>query len=150
MSRIAVGADHAGFRLKQLLADRLRALGHEVFDLGTMSEERVDYPDYAVAVARSVAGGEAELGLLVCGSGVGVCMAANKIAGVRAATVHDFTSARLAREHNDANIVCLGARFLGEQVAIDALDAFLGATFEGGRHIDRVAKISALDAELIQ
>jgi ribose 5-phosphate isomerase B len=150
MSRIAVGADHAGFRLKQLLADRLRALGHEVFDLGTMSEERVDYPDYAVAVARSVAGGEAELGLLVCGSGVGVCMAANKIAGVRAATVHDFTSARLAREHNDANIVCLGARFLGEQVAIDALDAFLGATFEGGRHIDRVAKISALEAEFTQ
>ena len=150
MSRIAVGADHAGFRLKQLLADRLRALGHEVFDLGTMSEERVDYPDFAVAVARSVAGGEAELGVLVCGSGVGVCMAANKVAGVRAATVHDFTSARLAREHNDANIVCLGARFLGEQVAIDALDAFLGATFEGGRHIDRVAKISALDAELIQ
>jgi ribose 5-phosphate isomerase B len=150
MSRIAVGADHAGFRLKQLLADRLRALGHEVFDLGTMSEERVDYPDFAVAVARSVAGGEAELGVLVCGSGVGVSIAANKVSGVRAATVHDFTSARLAREHNDANIVCLGARFLGEQVAIDALDAFLGASFEGGRHIDRVAKISALDAELIQ
>ena len=150
MSRIAVGADHAGFRLKQLLADRLRALGHEVFDLGTLNEERVDYPDFAVAVARSVAGGEAELGVLVCGSGVGVSMAANKVAGIRAATVHDFTSARLAREHNDANIVCLGARFLGEQVAIDALDAFLGATFEGGRHIDRVAKISALDAELIQ
>ena len=150
MSRIAVGADHAGFRLKQLLADRLRALGHEVFDLGTMSEERVDYPDFAVAVARSVAGGEAELGVLVCGSGVGVSIAANKVGGIRAATVHDFTSARLAREHNDANIVCLGARFLGEQVAIDALDAFLGATFEGGRHVDRVAKISALDAQLIQ
>jgi ribose 5-phosphate isomerase B len=150
MSRIAVGADHAGFRLKQLLADRLRALGHEVFDLGTLNEERVDYPDFAVAVARSVAGGEAELGVLVCGSGVGVSIAANKVAGIRAATVHDFTSARLAREHNDANIVCLGARFLGEQVAIDALDAFLGATFEGGRHVDRVAKISALDAELIQ
>ena len=150
MSRIAVGADHAGFRLKQLLADRLRALGHEVFDLGTLNEERVDYPDFAVAVARSVAGGEAELGVLVCGSGVGVSIAANKVSGVRAATVHDFTSARLAREHNDANIVCLGARFLGEQVAIDALDAFLGATFEGGRHVDRVAKISALDAELIQ
>ena len=150
MSRIAVGADHAGFRLKQLLADRLRALGHEVFDLGTLNEERVDYSDFAVAVARSVAGGEAELGVLVCGSGVGVSIAANKVAGIRAATVHDFTSARLAREHNDANIVCLGARFLGEQVAIDALDAFLGATFEGGRHVDRVAKISALDAELIQ
>lgn len=148
MSRIAVGADHAGFRLKQLLADRLRALGHEVDDHGTMSEERVDYPDYAVSVARAVAGGDATLGVLVCGSGVGVSIAANKIAGIRAATVHDYTSARLAREHNDANIVCLGARFLGEQVAIDALDAFLGAAFEGGRHIDRVAKITALDAQL--
>jgi ribose 5-phosphate isomerase B len=150
MSRIAVGADHAGFRLKQLLADRLRALGHEVFDHGTMSEERVDYPDYAVAVARSVSNGEAEIGVLVCGSGVGVSIAANKVAGIRAATVHDFTSARLAREHNDANVICLGARFLGEQVAIDALDAFLGASFEGGRHIDRVAKISALDAQFIE
>jgi ribose 5-phosphate isomerase B len=148
MSRISVGADHAGYRLKQLLADRLRALGHEVLDKGCVSEERVDYPDYAVAVARSVAEGETELGVLVCGSGVGVSMAANKVAGIRAATVHDFTSARLAREHNDANIVCMGARFIGEQVAIDALDAFLGATFEGGRHVDRVAKITALDAGL--
>jgi ribose 5-phosphate isomerase B len=114
-----------------------------------VSEERVDYPDYAVAVARSVAEGETELGVLVCGSGVGVSIAANKVAGIRAATVHDFTSARLAREHNDANIVCMGARFIGEQVAIDALDAFLGATFEGGRHVDRVAKITALDAGLV-
>ncbi|MCC6226863.1 MAG: ribose 5-phosphate isomerase B [Microthrixaceae bacterium] len=150
MSRIAVGADHAGFRLKQLLAGRLLVLGHEVDDHGTMSEERVDYPDFAVSVARAVAGGDAELGVLVCGSGVGVSIAANKVAGIRAATVHDFTSARLAREHNDANIVCLGARFIGEQVAIDALDAFLDAGFEGGRHVERVAKITALDAQLTQ
>jgi len=148
MSRIAVGADHAGFRLKRLLADRLRVLGHEVDDHGTMSEERVDYPDFAVSVAEAVAHGDADYGLLVCGSGVGMSMAANKVAGIRAATVHDYTSARLAREHNDANVVCLGARFLGEQVAIDSLDAFLGAHFEGGRHIDRVAKITALDAQL--
>jgi len=148
MSRIAIGADHAGFRLKQLCADRLNAIGHDVADHGTYSEERVDYPDYAVKVARAVAAAEADLGVLVCGSGVGVCIAANKIAGIRAATVHDFTSARLAREHNDANIVCLGARFVGEQVALDALDAFLNAEFEGGRHIERVAKITALDAEL--
>jgi ribose 5-phosphate isomerase B len=127
MSRIAIGADHAGFRLKQLCADRLNAIGHDVADHGTY---------------------EADLGVLVCGSGVGVCIAANKIAGIRAATVHDFTSARLAREHNDANIVCLGARFVGEQVALDALDAFLSAEFEGGRHIERVAKITALDALL--
>jgi ribose 5-phosphate isomerase B len=148
MSRIAIGADHAGFRLKQLCADRLNAIGHDVADHGTYSEERVDYPDYAVKVARAVAAAEADLGVLVCGSGVGVCIAANKIGGIRAATVHDFTSARLAREHNDANIVCLGARFVGEQVALDALDAFLNAEFEGGRHIERVAKITALDAQL--
>ena len=148
MSRIAIGADHAGFRLQQLCADRLNAIGHDVADHGTYSEERVDYPDYAVKVARAVAAHEADLGVLVCGSGVGVCIAANKIAGIRAATVHDFTSARLAREHNDANVVCLGARFGGEQVALDALDAFLNAEFEGGRHIERVAKITALDAEL--
>ena len=113
MSRIAIGADHAGFRLQQLCADRLNAIGHDVADHGTYSEERVDYPDYAVKVARAVAAHEADLGVLVCGSGVGVCIAANKIAGIRAATVHDFTSARLAREHNDANVVCLGARFGG-------------------------------------
>jgi len=95
-------------------------------------------------VGRVVAAGGAELGLLVCGSGIGICIAANKIPGVRAATVHDVTSARLARQHNDANIVCMGERFLGEQVALDALDAFMGATFEGGRHAGRVAKIDAL------
>ncbi len=148
MTRLAVGADHAGFRLKQLLADRLRALGHDVVDHGTISEERVDYPDYAASVAHAVADGDVELGVLVCGSGVGVCIAANKVPGIRAATVHDYTSARLAREHNDANVVCLGARFVGEQVAIDALDAFLGATFEGGRHVERIAKITALEALL--
>ena len=144
MSLIAVGADHAGFDLKQLLADHLRELGHEVLDLGTYSDERVDYPDYGAAVGRAVVGGEAELGLLVCGSGIGICIAANKVPGVRAATVHDVTSARLARGHNDANVMCLGARFVGEQVALDALDAFLTAPFEGGRHTARVAKIDAL------
>ena len=144
MTRLAVGADHAGFRLKQLLSDHLRANGHEVVDLGTFDEERVDYPDYAAAVGRAVAAGEADLGLLVCGSGVGVSIAANKIPGVRAATVHDVTSAHLAREHNDANIICLGERFLGEQTAIEALDAFVGSSFQGGRHTPRVAKIDAL------
>jgi len=144
MTTIAVGADHAGVLMKNLLADHLRSGGYDVVDLGTDSTDRVDYPDYGAAVGRVVAAGGAELGLLVCGSGIGICIAANKIPGVRAATVHDVTSARLARQHNDANIVCMGERFLGEQVALDALDAFMGATFEGGRHAGRVAKIDAL------
>jgi len=144
MTTIAVGADHAGVLMKNRLADHLRSGGYDVVDLGTDSTDRVDYPDYGAAVGRVVAAGGAELGLLVCGSGIGICIAANKIPGVRAATVHDVTSARLARQHNDANIVCMGERFLGEQVALDALDAFMGATFEGGRHAGRVAKIDAL------
>ena len=118
MTRLAVGADHAGFRLKELLSTHLRANGHEVLDFGTHDEERVDYPDYGAAVGRAVVSGEADLGLLVCGSGIGICIAANKIPGVRAATVHDVTSGHMAREHNDANIICLGERFLGEQTAI--------------------------------
>ena len=145
MARIAVGADHAGYLLKNRLADRARALGHDVVDHGTTSGDRVDYPDFGAAVGRAIAAGEADLGVLVCGSGIGIAIAANKIDGVRAATVHDVTSARLAREHNDANVMCLGERFVGEQVALDALDAFLTAAFEGGRHTDRVAKITALE-----
>ncbi|HKY14698.1 MAG TPA: ribose 5-phosphate isomerase B [Microthrixaceae bacterium] len=144
MTRIALGADHAGFALKKALEAHLGDAGLDVVDLGTHSDERVDYPDFGAAVGRAVAGGEAELGVLVCGSGIGICMAANKIAGVRAATVHDVTSARLSREHNDANVMCLGARFVGEQVALDALDAFLDAKFEGGRHAPRVTKIDEL------
>ena len=144
MTTIAVGADHAGVHLKNLLADHLRVVGHDVTDHGPDSDARVDYPDYGAAVGRAVAAGDSELGVLVCGSGIGICIAANKIAGIRAATVHDVTSARLARQHNDANIVCVGARLLGEQVALDALDAFLDAEFEGGRHAGRVAKIDAL------
>ncbi len=144
VSTIAVGADHAGFVLKQKLADRLRELGHDVNDLGTHSEERVDYPDFAAAVGRVVAAGDADLGVLVCGSGIGIAIAANKIPGIRAATVHDVTSARLSREHNDANIMCVGSRLTGDEVALDALEAFLGAAFQDGRHTGRVAKIEAL------
>jgi ribose 5-phosphate isomerase B len=142
--RIAIGADHAGYLLKSSLADHLRDAGHEVIDLGTHSEDRVDYPDYGAAVGRAVAGGTADLGLCVCGSGIGIAIAANKIPGARAATVHDVTSAHLAREHNDANIVCLGERLIGPEVAKEALDAFVGAAFAGGRHAGRVAKIDAL------
>ena len=144
MLRLAVGADHAGFELKNSLADHLRTQGYVVVDLGTHSADRVDYPDFGAAVGRAVAGGDADLGLCVCGSGIGIAIAANKVPGVRAATVHDATSGRLAREHNDANVICIGERLVGPQVAIDARDAFLAASFEGGRHTARVEKIDAL------
>ena len=144
VTRFAVSSDHAGFDLKNVLAERLRELGHEVADLGCHTPERVDYPAMGAAVGRAVADGEAELGVCVCGSGIGIAMAANKIPGVRAATVHAVTSARLCREHNDANVMCIGERFVGEQVALDALDAFVAARPEGGRHAARVAMIDAL------
>ncbi len=142
--QIAIGADHAGYVLKNALAEHLRAGGHEVLDLGTHTADRVDYPDFGAAVGRVVAEGGADLGVCVCGSGIGIAIAANKVPGVRAATVHDVTSAHLAREHNDANVVCVGERLIGHDVAKEAIDAFVAARFEGGRHAARVAKIDAL------
>jgi ribose 5-phosphate isomerase B len=141
---IAVGSDHAGFAMKEMLAKHLVELGLEVVDVGAHSAERVDYPDFGAEVGRAVVSGRARLGIAVCGSGLGICMAANKVPGVRAATVHDVTSARLSREHNDANVICLGERLTGPQVALDAVDAWLAARFEGGRHAGRVAKLDAL------
>lgn len=142
---IALGADHAGYLLKDVLADHLRSRGFEVMDLGTNSADRVDYPDFGEAVGRAVADGRAALGVCVCGSGIGIAMAANKVGGIRAATVHDETSARLSRLHNDANVICLGERLTGEAVAVAALDAWLDTTFEGGRHRARVEKIDAIE-----
>ena len=145
--RIAVGSDHAGFHLKERLAAHLRDRGHDVVDCGTHSDDRVDYPDFGAAVGRAVRDGEADGGLCVCGSGIGIAMAANKIDGVRAATVHDATSARLTRQHNDANVICIGERLTGPEVATDCVDAWLDATFEGGRHSGRVAKLDSLGGE---
>lgn len=142
--RVAVGADHAGVDLKAVLATHLADRGCEVVDLGTHGHERVDYPDYGAAVGRAVADGDVDLGVAVCGSGIGIGIAANKVPGVRAATVHDETSARLSRQHNDANVLCLGERLVGEEVARAAVDAWLDAAFEGGRHAGRVAKLDAL------
>lgn len=139
--KIAVASDHAGYHLKTTIVEHLAAGGHEVLDLGTDSTASVDYPDYGHAVGRAVVDGDAEFGVGVCGSGIGICMAAGKVDGVRAATVHDVTSARLSRLHNNANVMCVGERFIGPQVAIDAVDAFLATDFEGGRHARRVAKI---------
>ncbi len=144
--RIAVGSDHGGYALKQLLAEHLAALGHQVEDLGTHSEEPVDYPEFGAAVGRAVVEGRAELGLCACGTGIGIAIAANKVPGVRAAVVHDVSTGRLARQHNDANVACLGGRVVGSLVAKDAVEAFLAATPEGGRHRRRVEALAALDA----
>ena len=143
--RIAVGADHAGFLLKANLVEMLGELGHEVTDLGCHSEDRVDYTDFAIPVAQRVARGEADRGLIICGTGVGSCIAANKVAGVRGAVLSEPYSARMTRAHNDANVLCLGARVVGIDVARDCLRAFLDTPFEGGRHSERLAKIAALE-----
>ena len=144
--RIAVGADHAGYRLKERVVEHLNARGHDVVDLGTHDEDRCDYPDFGAAVAHVVTdGGTADAGVAVCGTGIGIAMAANKVAGARAAVVHDATTGRLTKQHNDANIVCVGSRVTGEETALEAIDAWLGAEFEGGRHAARVAKLADLD-----
>jgi ribose 5-phosphate isomerase B len=144
--RIALGSDHAGFDLKSAVLAALGERGHEVVDVGPDSGDvSVDYPDYGAAVGRAVTSGNADLGVAICGSGIGISIAANKIAGVRAALVHDATSARLAREHNHANVLCLGARLIGLPVALDALDAWLNATPGDGRHLGRIDKLSQLD-----
>lgn len=146
--RIALGSDHAGFELKALVSAHLGDLGHEVIDLGPDDGERsVDYPDFGAAVGRAVISGEAALGVAICGTGIGISIAANKIPGVRAALISDVTTGTLARQHNDANVVCLGARVLGPVTALDALDAFLSAEHEL-RHAARLAKIAELDGSL--
>jgi len=144
--KVVVGSDHAGFALKEHLKKVLVGWGHEVEDVGTHSTESADYPDFGAAVGRKVV----ELGtrgLAVCGSGIGISIAANKVPGVRAALVSESTSARLSREHNDANVLCLGERLVGSAVAEDALKAFLETAFAGGRHEKRVEKLRALDDE---
>ena len=145
--RVAIGADHAGFPLKEHLASVLRRRGdHEVVDLGTHSTDSVDYPDVTVAVARAVQSGEADRGIVVCGSGVGAAIAANKVVGIRAALAHDHYSAHQAVEHDDANVLCLGGRVVGSNVAVELTDAFLGAGFTGEeRHRRRLAKIARLE-----
>ncbi|MBT8461031.1 MAG: ribose 5-phosphate isomerase B [Gemmatimonadetes bacterium] len=146
MSRVAVGADHAGYHYKQLLAEHLRQGGHEVVDLGTDGPQSVDYPDYARAVAEAVVRGEAERGLLVCGSAVGVCMVANKVRGVRAGVCHETYSARQAVEHDDMNVLCLGERVIGIEVAREVTDAFMAARFsDEGRHRRRLDKLLAVE-----
>ena len=147
--RIALGSDHAGFTLKSLLADHLAATGHEILDLGTdTAAVSVDYPQFGHAVAEAVVDGRADQGLCVCGTGIGISIAANKVPGIRAAVVHDSTTAALARQHNDANVVCLGGRTTGPAEAVDAVDAFFSTGFDGGRHQRRIDQITGFDAGL--
>ncbi len=143
--KIALGADHAGFALKEQLRRRLAEEGHEVMDFGTDSGESCDYPDFAQAVAREVAQARVDRGILVCSTGIGMAIAANKVAGVRAAPAESEDEVRLTREHNDANVLTLGARYLDEQRAAGLVDLFLNTGFLGGRHARRVAKIAQLE-----
>ena len=142
---VALGADHAGFPLKEDLKAWLISRGYDVVDLGTHSAESVDYPDFAVGVGSAVTAGKADRGVLVCGTGIGMAIAANKVPGVRAAACSDAFTARMSREHNDANILALGARITARDTAIEILEIWLGAEFAGGRHVRRVEKIDALD-----
>jgi len=145
MAVVGLGADHAGFPLKEDLKAWLITRGYDVVDFGTQSADAVDYPDYAAAVASAVTAGKADFGVLVCGTGIGMAIAANKLPGIRAAACSDAYTARMSREHNDANILALGARITGRDAAIEILETWLAAAFAGGRHARRVDKIVALD-----
>ena len=147
MSRIAIGSDHAGFELKQRFVELLQSQGHEVADLGTDSTESVDYVPYCAGVGRAVRDGEADLGIVLGGSGQGEQLAANKVRGVRAALCNDLYTARMARSHNDANVLSIGARVVGVGLAEEILATFLTTPFEGGRHLRRVQQLMALEQE---
>jgi ribose 5-phosphate isomerase B len=143
--RIAIGSDHAGFRLKNIIKERCAAAGREFLDFGVDRPQPVDYPDIATTVAEAVARGECDQGILVCGTGIGMMIAANKVPGIRAALCHDLFTARAAREHNDANVLTLGERVLQPELACDIVTAWLQARFAGGRHARRLEKIRELE-----
>ncbi|MDD2858794.1 MAG: ribose 5-phosphate isomerase B [Candidatus Nanopelagicales bacterium] len=145
---IAIGSDHAGFLLKEQLRTWLTEHDYEVLDLGAYSEDRVDYPHYGSLVGRAVVEGRAELGVAVCGSGQGICMAANKVPGVRGGVIRDNQDAEMTRRHNNANVACFGERFTDPAVAIAALEVFLTTPFDGGRHEARVEQLAELDSGL--
>ncbi|CAM2755194.1 ribose 5-phosphate isomerase B [Hathewaya histolytica] len=143
--RIALGSDHGGMNLKNAIIKHLEEKGYEVKDFGTHTKESCDYPDYALKVAEEVRDKKFEFGILVCGTGIGISIAANKVPGVRAALCSDTFSAHATREHNDANILALGERVVGQGLALDIVDEFLGAKFEGGRHSNRINKITEIE-----
>ena len=142
--KVAFGCDHAGFVLKEAVIAHLKEMGHEVVDFGCYTPERVDYPAQGEKAARAVASGECQLGVLICGTGIGISLAANRVHGIRAAVCSESYSAELTRRHNDANMIAFGARVVGEGTACAILDAFFGAQFEGGRHAQRVAMLDEI------
>lgn len=146
--RIAIGSDHRGYSIRPKLVSFLKNLGHEVIDVGTFSHTPVDYPDVAEEVARRVGRGEVDRGILLCGTGLGMCIAANKVPGVRAVPCHDDLTAEMSRRHNDANILCLSADLLGERLITRIVEVWLNTPFEGGRHARRVEKIAAIEKEV--
>jgi ribose 5-phosphate isomerase B len=145
--RIALGSDHAGFPIKETIRQFLENSGYSVDDLGTWSEESVDYPDYGKAVGERVADKRDDYGIAVCGTGIGISIAANKVPKIRAAVAHDVSTARLAREHNDANVLAMGGRVVNGTLAIEMVQAFLNTPFLGGRHARRVEKIALIELE---
>jgi ribose 5-phosphate isomerase B len=145
--RIVVGGDHRGFEIKGKIVELCRRLGHEVIDAGTQNAEAVDYPDIAAIAARKVSAGEVDRGILICGSGIGMAIAANKFPGVRAAPCHDDLTAEMSRRHNDVNVLCLSADMLGEKLIDRMVETWLVTQFEGGRHARRVGKISELEGK---
>ena len=144
--RIAVGTDHRGYPVRARVIDLLERLGHEVEDMGTFTDEAVDYPDIAARVAQKVSRGEADRGILLCGTGLGMCIAANKISGVRAAPCYDDVTAELSRRHNDLNVLCLSGDMLGDRLVDRLVEIWLNTPFDGGRHARRLAKISAMES----
>lgn len=144
-SKIAIGSDHAGYDMKEAIKDQLQADGYDVIDMGTHDKNSSDYPDFAAAVAHAVAQGQAPVGIIVCSTGIGVSMTANKVHGIRAALVHHAYEAEMTRRHNDANVLCLGANITGPAIALNAVKAFLATDFEGGRHQRRVDKMMAIE-----
>jgi ribose 5-phosphate isomerase B len=145
--KIAIGSDHRGYEVKKRIVTLLRQMGHEVLDLGTESGESADYPDYAFEVGKAVSTGQVERGILICGTGIGMCIAANKVPGVRAAPCHDSITAEMSRRHNDANVLCLSADLLGDELIDRMLRIWLETDFEGGRHARRVEKITRFEGE---
>lgn len=145
--KIAIGSDHRGFDVKRRIVSLLTRLGHEVLDVGPASAESVDYPDFAFEVARAVHEGRVDRGILICGTGIGMCIAANKVAGVRAAPCHDSITAEMSRRHNDANVLCLSADLLGGELLDRMVKIWLETEFEGGRHARRVEKIERFESK---
>lgn len=147
--KIAIGADHAGFELKEIISNMLKEMGHEVIDMGTGSSCSVDYPDYAEAVATAVSDSLVERGILICGTGIGMCIVANKFRNVRAALCNDLFTAKMSRFHNDANILCIGGRVVGKDLAKEIVNVWINTSFEGGRHLKRLEKINIIERKVI-